>query len=103
MYIGTEGPSINGTDKAPDPPVAIQPPHYASRLTAQKGTFTLHGKSKKAIDEYESPGCWLSKIELDSEKLPEMKAELAATGITEAIVFPELPALCRDLREYWNS
>jgi hypothetical protein len=94
-------PTFEGTS-IPENPVAIQPPHNSKRLTAQKGTFTLHGKSKRALYEYDEMKDHLIKIELRLDKLSQMKKDLASTGITETSVFPELPALCRELLEYWS-
>lgn len=90
-------------DELPEAPVALQPPHKSQRLTAQKGTFTLHGSDRRSIHDHIGLREHLVKIELRTDKLPQMKRDLAAAGVTETTVFPELPALCRELLEHWSE
>jgi len=85
------------------PPIAIQPPHKTRRLTAQKGVFTLHGKDRRAIADYEELLGHLTRIEIVADKSDSIRDELAAAGVTETTVFPELAALCRELVEHWTD
>jgi hypothetical protein len=97
-YLG----SYSDTPGRPSPPVAIQPPHKSRRLAAQKGTFTLHGHDRRAIADYSALGGRLLRIDIDPAKYADIRAELAAAGVTESTVFPELPGLCRELVEHWT-
>ncbi len=99
---GYLGPRFDG-DPEPSRPVAVQPPHKSRRLTAQKGTFTLHGHDGPSIAEYDELRGHLVRIDIDAEKQQSIKEDLAAAGVTETTVFPELAGLCRELVEYWTK
>lgn len=83
-------------------PIAIEPTLNSSRITAQKGAFTLHGATLKAIDRYSVMKPHLKKIEIANEAVSVMKEQLYMAGITESTVFPELTGLCRELLDYWK-
>ena len=99
---GYLGPAL-GDVRERTPPVAIQPPHKSRRLTAQKGTFTLHGSDGRSIADYNELRGHLVRIDIDAKKKRDIKEELAAAGVTETTVFPELAGLCRELVEYWTK
>jgi hypothetical protein len=78
-------------------PIAITPPHIDKRIFAQKGRFTIHGKSKKSIEEIcELFSINLSKIIINESHIYDLKFELVETGITESVLFPDLEGLARE-------
>jgi len=83
-------------------PIAIEPTLSSSRITAQKGAFTLHGATLKPIDRYSVMKRHLRKIQISTKAVPDMKEQLYMAGITESSVFPELTGLCRELLDYWK-
>jgi FRG domain len=83
-------------------PIAIEPSLNSIRITAQKGAFTLHGSTIRAIDNYAAMKSHLRKILVKGTAVPIIREQLYMAGITETTVFPELSALCRELLDYWK-
>ncbi len=84
-------------------PIAIESPFKSTRIAAQKGVFTLHGRLKMPVESYAALRPYLEKIELSGAKIKPMKVQLSIAGISETTVFPELTGLCRELIELWKS
>jgi hypothetical protein len=85
----------------PVKPVAFVPPFKSRRIAAQKGMFTIHGRSKRGLEEYPF-GDHLVKIVTRQGRVADMKDELISVGITETSVFPELEGLSREVVGYWT-
>jgi hypothetical protein len=81
-----------------DLPVAIHPSYVHSRLRAQRGCFTVHGKRKEGIGTL-VPSTILRRLVIDPTCRGAIRADLAVLGVTESIAFPDLDGLTRDLRE----
>jgi len=79
-------------DVLPRLPMAIRPPFQSSRITAQKGMFTIHGRAAKGLEQYRF-GDHLVKVVIPRHSATRMMDQLATPGITETVVFPELEAL----------
>lgn len=86
----------------PRAPLAIQPPHNSRRITAQKGTFTLHGSERRPLEGYDALSGYLHKIEIRRSAIEGIRWDLTGAGVTETSVFPELSSLCRELLEHWS-
>ncbi len=86
----------------PRSPIAIEAPMNSSRITAQRGVFTLHGSTRKALERYATLKPHLLKIEIARGQIGLIKEQLVMAGITETSVFPELGGLCRELLDYWK-
>lgn len=86
-------------------PIAMFGTHNSPRIVAQRGTFTVAGcKDLRPLEEYAAsvdPGI-LWRISLDGDT-SQMKEDLSALGITESMIFPDLPGLAReiDASERW--
>jgi hypothetical protein len=79
--------------------------HNSPRIVSQRGTFTVAGcKDLRSLEEYaasvDADVLW--KISLEGET-PQMKEDLTALGVTESMIFPDLPGLAReiDASERW--
>jgi hypothetical protein len=85
-----------------DMPLAIDPPHVARRVTAQRGHFTIHGKVEEALNAMaKEPDSRLIKVTIPAEQIDQIIDDLATYGITETTVFPDLEGLSRELsREF---
>jgi hypothetical protein len=84
---------------APPLPVGIKPIHGNLRIATQRGFFTIHGRDRLAFGALargRRPELELWRI--PPRAVPEIRQELAIAGITETEVFPELDALCRELK-----
>jgi len=81
-----------------DLPVAVHPSYVHSRLRAQRGCFTIHGKQKLSLQAL-VPHPILKRYEIDPSCKQEIRRELATLGITESVAYPDLDGLTRELRE----
>jgi hypothetical protein len=83
-------------------PLAITPIRASSRIAAQRGVFTIHGRERGALDRLarrRGPHrpCLL-RLVVPKNDVRSIRRELAVAGISESIVFPELAGLCRELK-----
>jgi hypothetical protein len=94
------------SEKPPRPlprgPIALNAPFHSRRIAAQRGVFTLHGQSRKALERYTVLKPHLIKIEIMRNKISIIREQILVAGITETTVFPELPSLCQELLDYWK-
>ena len=76
--------------------------HNSARIVAQRGTFTIAGKGMEPMEKYIDTAIGdksiLWKYTLDLSDL-ELKSNLFRLGFTESMIFPDLPALARELSE----
>lgn len=77
-------------------PIAILPPYNSPRITAQRGTFTIHGRSRKGLEEQFTQK--LARITIPKGEAVIVRRHLGSVGISEVTLFPELDGLCRDIR-----
>jgi len=80
----------------PQRPIAVVPPHNSARITAQRGTFTVHGKRIEGLEIQFNTR--LKKIVIPKDRCLEMRRSLRSAGISEFTLFPDLDGLCRDIR-----
>jgi hypothetical protein len=85
----------------PERPMALQPVLNSVRITAQRGVFTIHGKSNRPLDSY-SELTRIAMLTVDSESVANILDELSIAGVSETTVFPELAGLCRELLMVWK-
>src|SRR5438034_384560 len=82
-------------------PLAIQPIHASTRIAAQRGVFTIHGR---LADGFEKLGraaeeARLVPIRICSDHTVAVLDELRKAGIDQTTVFPgELESLCEELK-----
>jgi hypothetical protein len=82
-----------------DKPVAIYPEQKSKRLRAQRGYFTIHGEKIAPLDKLVPSA--VQKVELPPAAVRDAREFLAAAGIDEELLFPDLDALARYLhRKY---
>lgn len=93
-----------GLDELPKAPVAILPVHSSARIQAQRGVFTMHGSARDGLDRLAEgagkKGC-LRRLVVPKRDVAHVRLELSRSGITESVIFPELPGLCRELRSFF--
>jgi hypothetical protein len=78
-----------------DLPIGLYPVQRNSRLFAQRGYFTMHGRNPAPLDE--SCSEYVRKIEIPPDLIPPIKHFLEVAGITEYSLFPDLVGLGRQL------
>jgi hypothetical protein len=76
--------------------VAIRPIWNSERLVVQRGTFTLHGTRRFALDSDAAPS--LIGLPILRETKAKLRQELQRVGIDEMALFPELEHACKDLK-----
>lgn len=81
---------------------AYQPPHFASRIRAQAGWFTVHHASKGETpfqpfeqDSVSKNKLW--RVGIAADWLPAIREELQECGVTAALIYPDLTGLCEHL------
>ena len=91
------------TRALPRRPIAIESPYKTRRIAAQRGAFTVHGSSARSLETYPELRCHIAKIPIRQSSIRTIRAQLRTAGMTETTVFPELPALARELIDYWQT
>ena len=86
----------------PSGPIALEAAFDSKRIAAQRGCFTLHGRTRKALDKYSAIKTRLVKIEIAHKRVGDIREQLRVLGITETSVFPELSGLTREIKDYWT-
>ena len=96
----------NGDIKTMKPfPIALYGAHNSQRIVAQRGVFVCFGKVALPMEvlygrENFPVGC-LMKVVVRESRLPHMYEALRRHGITDAVAFPDLDGLAREIkREY---
>lgn len=80
----------------PRAPIAIEPIFINSRMSAQRGVFTVYNDSTKPIEK-EFPDA-ISKIILHRELIPAAREFLELSNINEFSVFPDLGGISNFLK-----
>lgn len=81
--------------------IAIRPSHDSARIQAQRGVFTIHGSDSTSLDRLAARAgrdVFLRKLVVPAASIPHLRQQLAVAGITDTLLFPELPSLCRELK-----
>ena len=84
------------TKKLSPKPIAVIPPYNSSRITVQRGAFTVHGGISKGIEAQFSTR--LVQIVIPKKSCIQTRRDLRNAGISEFTVFPDLDGLSRDIR-----
>lgn len=88
----------------PKAALAIRGAYGSARIQAQRGVFTIHGSQRDGLDALarctDSDAC-LRKLVIPAASVVDVRLELSRAGITESLVFPELPGLCREMKSFF--
>lgn len=84
-------------------PVAVLTPRTNVRISAQQGTFTVHGRSAKslqqmAVEADPSMPIELACVQLDRANLPFLWDELKLVGIGRLALFPDLESVATHVK-----
>jgi hypothetical protein len=87
-------------------PVAMYGLHNSARIVAQRGVFTIFGRSTDSLDAHYQAGDYpadaLIKVELPETAVHPLRQQLAAIGITDSVVYPDLEGLALELRRFYG-
>ena len=82
-----------------DYPIAVTGPLNNSRISAQKGMFTLFpASSKTPLEETKECNDFLDKIIIQKESIPIIKRQLFTMGITNTSIYPDLDSISKDIK-----
>jgi hypothetical protein len=80
-------------------PIAVYPTYVHPRLRGQRACFTVHGKRKDGLGVMVPDKKILQCFKLDPACRHTMLRELQLLGITDAVLFPDLDGLAKDLKQ----
>lgn len=87
-------------------PIAIYGTHNSTRIVAQRGVFTIFGKSTKSMEEIMTedkfPENCLTKIIIPKNKIENILKSLISIGITDSVVFPDLDGLSKEINRFFK-
>lgn len=80
---------------------AVRPKRSSRRIIAQRGFFTIHGTEKEALDKQIPPDDKthiLYCISIDGQSKKRILKQLFISGVTHAVLFPEIAGLCEEIK-----
>lgn len=87
-------------------PVCLRAPKSSSRILAQKGNFSIHGNIMLGIDElaatFNKKSSQIEKVRLrkliiDGKSKLKILKQLAISGITYSVIYPDLEGLSKEI------
>jgi hypothetical protein len=83
-------------------PIALYPPRSNARISAQHGTFTVHGRAKMSIaDLARRTDCIrLGRISIDFERVPQLCADLRVMATHRLSVYQDLDSVAHHV--WWT-
>lgn len=86
----------------PSVPLIFEPVHITRRFGAQRSQFLVFGSDPRWLADLASdPDARVSAIVIPEPAIPALKHQLRSAGITEAVIFPDLDGLGRELNQLW--
>jgi hypothetical protein len=96
-YFPVTDPRLMGNEA-----VGLYGPHNTARIVAQRGVFTIFGKSMEPMENAHSHLTFehtsLVKAIIPGDRVKSMLKSLRSVGFTETVVFPDLDGLARELK-----
>ena len=88
-----------GIEKAPNYPLAVEPPMNFTRMVAQLSKFTIHPipQPGNSIPELLPDGINLVQYIIPAASKEKLQQNLAALGVTRGTLFPDLDSLSLDI------
>ena len=85
-------------------PVCMFGIHNSQRIINQRGVFAVFGQGtdpmEVAYDKANFPVDCLRKIVLPRSLIADFRKAIVAWGITDSVVYPDLPGLALEIRRY---
>lgn len=87
----------------PAAPLALEFYNITRRIAAQRSRFIVLGKKRDWLQTvFLNPASRLKHVDIDRNKVPQIKRELADAGITESVIFPDLDGVGREINQQWQ-
>lgn len=98
--IGSDQRYIN------EQPAAILGIHNSPRIVAQRGSFTIFGKSLQPMEDIfasnDFPDDALSKIEIPAADIKPLLEKLVWMGISDSVIYPDLEGLAKETKRQFG-
>lgn len=91
-----------GGDFAMSDPIAIYGDHINSRITAQRGNFTMFCKSLTPMEDIGYAGDSLIKILIPSSEKDNLYKKMLSIGYTHSVIYPDFSGLSVELKTYFG-
>lgn len=85
----------------PASPAAFDPPANSPRIAAQRGKFTVHGRSRKPLESYRALGESLQRIEIPAKYKVRLRRQFLLAGVSEAMLFPSLSSVASEITKLY--
>ncbi len=103
--VRSYGPNVD-LEQRKNLPVMIYGTHNSPRIVAQRGTFSLFGKSKDcmatAYKAAEFADGILHKVVVPKEKREEVALSLLKKGVSDTTIYPDLQGLSLELKKHFG-
>lgn len=91
-------PVLPSADLEPSLPIAIDPPHFTTRVAVQRSHFTVFGSDPDGLARVASGyERMLAKVTIPRRAIAQVRIDLGTCGIRDTSVFPDLEGLSREL------
>lgn len=91
--------STFGSKALPLSPIAIEPTFSNSRLVAQAGCFTVHGKRATPLEAVPALRRHMLKLAIAASATATMRADLDQLGFRRELIYPNLDHLAARIKE----
>lgn len=97
-------PALPDGELEPRLPIAIDPPHFTTRVAVQRSHFTVFGSRRRGIESIaKRHRNILARIVIERSAIPEIRLDLTTCGIRDTAVFPDLEGLSRELIRFYSD
>lgn len=87
-------------------PVAMYGTYNSARIVAQRGVFTVFGKSLNDMEHTHTTNSYptesLLKLVIPAVNIESVLAAIIGSGITDSVVYPDLDGLALEIRRYFK-
>ncbi len=91
-------------------PIALRAAWNSPRISAQKGGFTLHGRSPQSLNDFieeknltAKRAAPLFRITIPADRKKEFVTELVLAGTSHSVLFPEIQGICADIKMRYSE
>jgi hypothetical protein len=87
----------------PSAPLVLDFYNITRRVAAQRSRFIVLGKERDRLRALlHKRNVRLTYVDIEPEKIPQIKRQLEDAGITESVIFPDLDGVGREINQRWK-
>jgi len=88
----------------PRPPLVLDFPLITRRIAAQRSRFIVFGTEPNWLsEEFSKEGSTIRAISIAAASRSKIRQQLRDCGVTEAVIYPDLDGLGREMRQLWED